>query len=78
MRKQQAKPGWMVALMIVALVACVWIGWRDFDPYVPQLVVQEGIRSGVRGTIQVVVQFVAPVVIGVLLGRELLARRWAA
>ena len=75
------KPWWVYALLVIALGACLWVGWRDFDPHVPQETVRESIRLGIRGIIQLTVQYVLPVVILLVLVREALvglhARRTA-
>lgn len=54
------RPWWLYFLVVAALAACVWIGWPDFTPWVPQAAVQEAVRAAPRQMIQVLVQFVAP------------------
>jgi len=51
------------AALLVVLVACVWVGWRDVDLIVPQAEVREGIRAVVRGLIQWLVQYLIPLCI---------------
>ena len=60
----------------LALVTCLWVGWRDFDPFVPQAVVRHAIHAGPRLAVQVLVQYVAPVVlVAFLVGQAV--KRWA-
>jgi hypothetical protein len=65
---------WVYSLAILALLGCLWIGWRDFDPNLPQEVVRETIRSTPRLIIQLLVQFVVPMGLIVFLLAELGAK----
>ena len=65
--------GWRIGAMLAALVLCLWIGWRDFDPWIAQDEVREAIRLTIRRSVQIAVQFVAPVALVALLVRELVA-----
>lgn len=65
----------MYALAVLGLVVCLWVGWRDFDPNVPQEVVRETVRAAPRLLVQVLVQYVAPVLLVGFLVSEALARR---
>lgn len=65
--------GWRVLALCVALVLCVWIGWRDVDPWMARDDVREAIRLTVRRSVQIASQFVAPAVLLALLARELQA-----
>jgi len=49
--------------LVVILLACWWIGWRDYDPYMAQELVRENIRTGIRGMIQISIQYIVPVAI---------------
>jgi hypothetical protein len=61
MSAQAQKPLWVYLVAVGALIGSVWVGWADFDPHVPQVVVQESIREAPRVIVQVFVQFVLPV-----------------
>ena len=65
--------GTRVLALCVALVLCVWLGWRDVDPWMARDDVREAIRLTVRRSVQIAIQFVAPAVLLALLGRELQA-----
>lgn len=43
--------------LVLILLACWWIGWRDYDPYLTQEAVRENIRASIRGLIQISIQF---------------------
>jgi hypothetical protein len=62
-------------VLIVLFAACVWVGWQDFDPRIPQEVVRENIRSGIRGTIQLAIQYFIPINILVYFAQEIIARK---
>jgi hypothetical protein len=64
-----------VLFAVLALAACLWVGWRDFDPFVPQAVVRDAIHAGPRMAMQVLVRFVAPIVLVAFLVRQALAHR---
>lgn len=68
---------WRIVALVAALVLCVWIGWRDFDPDIARHDVREAVRLTVRRSVQIAVQFVAPGVLIALLAREL-GGRWRA
>lgn len=72
-RAQPLRPWWAYALAMVAFVACLWIGWRDFDPSISQDAVRETIRLGIRGVFQLAVQFVVPVALLLFIGHGLFA-----
>ncbi len=67
------KPVWVYLAVFAALVASIWIGWGDFDPYVPQQVVKDTIRAAPQKIVQFLVQFVAPVLLIGFLAKEGLA-----
>ena len=71
------RSAWVYVGALVMLGACLWVGWSDFDPYVPQEVVRGAIREAPRQVVQAVVQFVAPAVIVAFLASEAVAR-WRA
>jgi hypothetical protein len=50
----------LYVILGLALVACLWIGWRDHNPWIPQDVVRANIRSTIRRVMQISVQFVIP------------------
>ncbi len=64
---------WLYPLLIAILAGCVWVGWRDFDPWIPQDEFRESFRAAIRSVIQLLVQFVVPGAILIYFGRELLA-----
>ena len=66
---------WRVGILCAALVLCLWIGWRDFDPWIARDDVREAIRLTIRRGVQIAVQFIAPGVLLALLVRELGAWR---
>ena len=47
-------------LLILLFIGCLWIGWHDFDPWLPQDAVREDIRSSIRWIIQLMVQYFIP------------------
>ena len=63
-----------LVLAALALLACLWIGWSDFDPNVPQDVVRESIRATPRVLVQILVQYVAPAFLVAFLVREAFVR----
>jgi len=69
----QSKPRWVYALLLGVLAACIWAGWHDFNPAIPQEVVRAGIRSTIRQAVQVGIQFILPAIIIYLLVRDGLA-----
>ena len=62
---------WRIVALVAALVLCVWIGWRDFDPWIARDDIREAIRITIRRGVQIAVQFIAPGVLLALLVREL-------
>jgi len=66
-----------IVFATLALATCLWVGWRDFDPDVPQAVVRDAIHAGPRVVVQLLVQFVAPVVLVAFLARQAWIRRKA-
>ncbi len=77
MKPSHRAHGWRVLALCAVLVLCVWVGWRDFDPWIARDDVREAIRLIVRRSVQIAVQFVAPGVLLALLTRELRAFRRA-
>ncbi|MGH8049676.1 MAG: hypothetical protein ACREPB_03345 [Arenimonas sp.] len=59
----------------LVLAACLWIGWHDFDPRIPQAEVRENIRSGIRWTIQLAIQYFVPINILVYFAQDIIAGR---
>ena len=55
--------GWLYAGLILMLLGCLWTGWHDFDPAIPQAEVRESIRTSIRSVIQLFLQYVMPTVI---------------
>jgi hypothetical protein len=43
----RSKWGLYIVLAMV-LLGCLWVGWRDFDPWTPQDEVRENIRWTIR------------------------------
>lgn len=73
MKRSALVRGTRVLALCAALVLCVWIGWRDVDPWMAPDDVREAIRLTVRRSVQIAIQFVAPAVLLALLVRELQA-----
>lgn len=65
---------WLYAILALVLVVCLWVGWRDFDPRIPQNEVRENIQLTIRWGIQVLVQYVIPGAIVIFFAREALAK----
>ncbi len=61
--------------LVLILFYCVWLGWSDFDPRIPQELVRNNIRSGIRSSLQVIVQYIVPVSIIAFFVREIMASR---
>ena len=74
MSGNETRSGWWIVLAVAGLVASLWIGWADFNPWIPQDTVREAIRTSPRVVAQVLVQFVVPVVLVAFLVRETAAR----
>ncbi len=71
----RSKWGLYIVLALV-LLGCLWVGWRDFDPWTPQDEVRENIRWTIRRGIQALVQYVIPGAILIVFGKEALTRPW--
>jgi len=71
---QVNRPGFYLILFMV-LVSCLWIGWHDFDPWVPQELVRENIRSTIRWMSQLMVQYFIPGNILVYFAKEIFIRK---
>jgi hypothetical protein len=56
------------------LLACLWVGWHDFDPWISQDEIRENIRPSIRWTIQFLVQYAIPTAIIIYFGKEAYAR----
>lgn len=65
---------WLYVVLTLLLLVCLWIGWRDFDPWIPQEEVRESIRLSIRWAIQILVQYVIPGSILIFFGKEILAQ----
>jgi hypothetical protein len=66
---------WLYLALALLLVGCLWVGWHDFDPYIPQEVIRENIRSSTRRTIQITIQYIIPLAVLVFFIREITAKR---
>ena len=77
-KRSNTKRAWCYIGLLLALAACLWVGWGDFDPRMPQAEVRETIRLSIRWTIQVLVQFVLPVAIVTYLIGDIVANRRAS
>ncbi len=69
-----SRSGWVCAAAALGLLTCLWIGWRDFDPNVPQDIVRETIRATPRLIIQLLVQYIVPFALAAFLVTELMAK----
>lgn len=65
---------WLYAVLGFVLLACLWTGWRDFDPWLSQQEIRQSIRSAPRWLVQVLVQFLAPTAILFYFGSEAVAK----
>ena len=65
---------WLYVGLIFVFFVCLWVGWRDYNPMMPQNEVREMIRSNIRGVIQIFVQFVIPGAILVFFAKEGIAK----
>jgi hypothetical protein len=65
---------WLYVPLILVLLGCLWIGWRDFDPWVSREEIRENIRSNIRWAVQVLVQYVIPGAIFIFFGKEAIAK----
>lgn len=64
---------WLYAVLTSVLLACLWIGWRDFDLWTPREEVRGNIRSTIRWAVQVLIQYVIPGGIVIFFGKEAIA-----
>ena len=71
----QRQRSWLYFGLALLFVACVWIGWSDFDPFVPQADVRAGIRATIRGSFQFLIQYLVPVAILVYFAGKAMNRR---
>ena len=46
--------------LVLVLLACLWIGWRDHDPWIEQALVRQRIREWIRLGLQLSVQYAIP------------------
>lgn len=58
-----APRGWVHVALGAVLLACLWIGWHDFDPWMSQEAVRGSIRGFIRGAVQLLVQYLIPLAI---------------
>ena len=65
---------WLYAILTLVLAACLWAGWRDVNPWIPQDEVRQEVRLTVRWVIQVLVQYVLPAAIIVFFSKAALSR----
>ena len=65
---------WLYVMLTLVLFSCLWVGWRDFDLWIPQEDVRANIRSTIRWVIQILVQYVIPGGILIFFGKEALAK----
>lgn len=72
-RQQDQGKWWLYVGMVLMLFGCLWTGWHDFDPVIPQAEVRESIRSSIRSVIQLFLQYVMPTVIIVFLASQVAA-----
>lgn len=77
MKNAKRNKAGLYLMLALILVACLWIGWHDFNPWIQQEAVRENIRSGIRWTIQLAVQYFIPINILVYFAQEIIAGRRA-
>ena len=70
--KRRSRP-WLYAILILVLVACLWVGWRDFNPRIPQDELRQDIRMTIRWLMQVLVQYAIPGAIIIFFSKEALS-----
>ena len=64
----------LYAGLFITLCLCLWAGWRDFSPWIPQAEIRETIQLTVRFSAQLAVQFVVPAAITAFFAKEAVAR----
>ncbi|MEO8002733.1 MAG: hypothetical protein ABI644_12735 [Arenimonas sp.] len=64
-------------MLILVFAVSLWIGWHDFDPWIPQKIVRENIHLDIRWIIQLAVQYFIPMNILVYCVQETYTRRCA-
>lgn len=50
----------LYVVLALVLLACLWIGWRDHDPWLEQALVRQRIREWIRLGLQLAVQYAIP------------------
>lgn len=65
---------WLYAILTLVLVACLWVGWRDFTPWIPQDEIRENIRSTIRWAIQLLIQYIIPGAIVIFFGKKIFTK----
>lgn len=50
----------LYVVLALVLLACLWVGWRDHDPWIDQALVRQRIREWIRGSLQLLVQYAIP------------------
>ena len=61
---------WLYAILALVLVACLWVGWSDFNPWIPQDEIRENIRFTTRWVIQILIQYIIPGAIVMFFGKK--------
>lgn len=74
-RNTAAARAWYYFILALLLVICLWVGWRDFDPRIPQEVVRENIRWIIRSTVQILIQYIIPLGILIFFARKIVANK---
>ena len=57
-------------VLALVLLACLWIGWRDHDPWLEQALVRQRIREWIRLGLQLAVQCAIPGAIALVFMRR--------
>lgn len=65
---------WLYAILVSVLVACLWVGWLDFNPRIPQDELRQDIRLAIRWLIQALIQYVIPGAIIIFFSKEALSK----
>ena len=60
----------LYVVLALVLLVCLWIGWRDHDPWIEQALVRQRIREWIRLGLQLSVQYAIPGAIALVFMRS--------